>query len=98
MDHHFTWNGASYVWDKEKAVRNIAEHDGVTFEEAAEVLFDPFIRILDASRHGEDRDGAIGYSTRSRLLFVVHIVIENETIRIISAWKATTSEREIYDS
>lgn len=98
MDHHFTWNGASYVWNEGKALRNIAEHDGVTFEEAAEVLFDPFVRILDASRHEEGRDGAIGYSTRSRLLFVVHMVIEDETIRIISAWKATTSEREIYDS
>lgn len=98
MDHHFTWNGASYVWNEEKALRNIAEHDGVTFEEASEVLFDPFLRVVGASRHGEDRDDAICYSLQSRLLFVVHMVVEDEVIRIISAWKATASEREIYDS
>ncbi len=70
----------------------------MTFEEAAQVLFDPFMRGFDASRRGENRDGAIGYSTRSRLLFVVHMVIEEETIRVISAWKATASKREIHDS
>lgn len=63
MDHYFAWNGASYVWNEEKARRNSVEHDGINFEEAAEVLFDPFVRVFDASRHGEKRDGAIGYST-----------------------------------
>ena len=56
------------------------------------------LRVVDASRHGQDRDAAIGYSTRNRLLFVVHVVIEDETIRIISAWNATAPEHEIYDS
>ena len=34
---------------------------------------------------------------RWNLLFVVHILIEDEHIRIISARKATRSERVIYE-
>jgi hypothetical protein len=33
--------GVEFEWDEEKARSNIANH-GVTFEEAAEVFFDPF--------------------------------------------------------
>lgn len=98
MDVRFDLNGTKFVWDEEKARRNSAAHDGLTFARAAEVFFDPFFRIVDASRNDEARDAAIGYDTQGRLLFVVHIEFEDEHIRIISTRKATPQERNDYDS
>lgn len=62
--------------------------------EACEVFVDPFFRLVGAG--GEEEAAAIGYSERSRLLFVVHMV-RQEAIRIISARLATTEERKIYE-
>lgn len=70
----------------------------VRFEQAAEVFFDPFLRMVDASRNDEARDAVIGYDMHSRLLYVVHIVRDDEVIRIISARKATPKERQDHDS
>jgi hypothetical protein len=47
---------------------------------------------VDSTAEDEAREGAIGYSKRSRLLYVVHVVRQEETIRIISARPATTEE------
>jgi len=98
MNIRFELSGTAFVWDDEKARINIAEHDGITFEQAAEVFFDPLFRLLDASRNNESRDAIIGYDTKGRLLFVVHIEFETEFIRIISARKATPQERRDHDS
>ncbi len=98
MNVRFELNGTAFVWDDEKARLNIAEHDGITFEQAAEVFFDPLFRLVDASRNNEARDAIIGYDTKGRLLFVVHIEFESEFIRIISARKATPQERRDHDS
>ena len=89
----------TFEWDTEKARINPINHDGVTFEEALEVFSDPGTRFVDASREGQRRFGAIGYGNRGRLLFVVHLELDVETdvIRIISAWKATRSERLLYE-
>ena len=62
------------------------------------VFFDPYFRLIDASRNEEARNAAIGRDTRSRLLYVVHIEIEDEFIRIISARKATREEIRNHDS
>ena len=70
----------------------------VSFEESAEVFFDPYFRLIDASRNDEARDAAIGRDARSRLLYVVHIEIEDDFIRIISARKATREEIRHHDS
>lgn len=78
MDCRFELNGLLFVWDEAKARRNVQEHDGVTFEQAAEAFFNPFFRLVDAERNAEARDAAIGYDTQGRLLFVVHIEIEDE--------------------
>ena len=66
-------------------------------EHATQAFFDPFFKLVNASRNDEDRDAVIGYDRVGRLLFVVHIEIEGEYIRIISARKATTSEHNVYD-
>ena len=97
MDVRHELNGTAFIWNVEKARLNLRNH-GVAFEEAAEVFFDPFFRLVDAGRNDEGRDAVIGYDCRSRLLCVIHIEIEGESVRIISARKATSPERETYDS
>ena len=97
MDIHYELNGLSFVWDDRKAASNPRKHDGVTFEEGATVFFDPFFRLVDASSNHEARDAAIGSSAAGHLLFVVHIEIEGESIRIISARKLTNDERHDYE-
>lgn len=97
MDQRFELNGASFVWDAAKARRNRDKH-GVAFEQAVEAFFDPFLRLVDADRNDETRDAAIGRDTRGRVLYVVHVMFEDEAIRLISARKATTAERKTYDS
>jgi uncharacterized DUF497 family protein len=48
---------------------------------------------MDAER----RQAAIGHSQNSGLLFVVHLVREDDAIRIISAREATREERRLYE-
>jgi uncharacterized DUF497 family protein len=54
--------------------------------------------VGDASRHEETRDAIIGMDIRWNLLFVVHIELEDDAIRIISARKATRRERAYYEA
>ena len=82
---------------RKKSRNNPSKHNGITFQQAAEAFFDPFIKIVDASRNDEARDAIIGLDTRWNLLFVVHIEFEDDVIRIISARKATRKEREYYE-
>lgn len=69
----------------------------MTFKQATEAFFDPFLKLVDAGRNDEARDAVIGYDASGRLLFVVHVEIEDEAIRLISARKATITERNHYD-
>jgi uncharacterized DUF497 family protein len=55
MDVYFVLNGITFVWNEEKARKNPAKHDGVTFQQAAEAFFDPFLTVVDASRNDEAR-------------------------------------------
>jgi hypothetical protein len=98
MDISYELNGVLFCWDSAKAKTNLRKHDGISFELAATVFFDPFLRVEDASRNDEARDAVIGFDAESRLLYVVHIESEGESIRIISARRATRPERERYDS
>jgi uncharacterized DUF497 family protein len=76
-------------------VRNLRKH-GVRFEEAASVFFDPLYVLVDASRAGEARDAAIGFDAFGRLIFVVHVEIESECVRLVSARRASSEEEAIY--
>ena len=95
MDRVFEHGGNTFVWDEEKAAENLEEH-GVAFEEAATVFDDPLFRLKDATRNEEARDAAIGFSSAARLLTVVHLEIDGEFIRIISAWRASAAEEGLY--
>jgi uncharacterized DUF497 family protein len=44
------------------------------------------------------REAAIGYTEGERLLFVVHAIRHEETIRLISAREATREERRQYEN
>jgi len=96
VDITYETNGTRFVWNQDKAQRNLTKHL-ISFESAAEVFFDPFLCLQDASRNGEQRDAVIGFDSQQRLLYVVHIEVEGEFIRIISARRATQTEREHYD-
>ena len=97
MDQAFTLNGIQFVWNADKASINQRKHAGITFEQAAQAFFDPFVRFMDASRNSEARDAIIGMDRAWNLLFVVHIQVEGGCIRIISARKATRQEQQYYE-
>ncbi len=98
MDVYFVLNGITFVWNDEKALINSRKHDGFTFQQAASAFFDPFLKVVDASRNNEARDAIIGMDASWVLLFVVHIEFEDNIIRIISARKATRQERTYYEN
>ena len=87
------------MWDREKAARNRLEHDGVTFEDAATALDDPYALVAeDGQADGEQRFKLIGMSEAGRILIVVYTYRHvPEAIRIISAWKATGPARQRYE-
>lgn len=97
MDYEFELQGLRFVADRDKAHANVTRH-GIELEQAAQVFFDPMFRLVDASGENEAREAAVGYDFTGRLLVVVHVEINGEAIRLISARKATSQERENHDS
>lgn len=95
MDIRCELNGDLFVWDSNKAEQNLRKH-GVRFEEAATVFSDPLFVLVDASRKDEARDAVIGFDISGRLLYVVHIEMHDEFIRIISARRAEPDEEHRY--
>jgi uncharacterized DUF497 family protein len=83
-----------FEWDADKAIANIEQH-GVSFFEAATVFADPLAVYLDDGS-GAGRLIVIGTSLRERILCVVHVE-RGTRDRIISARKASTGEREVYE-
>jgi len=86
-----------FEWDPRKAATNLSKH-GVSFEEAATVFGDPLGRFMADPRHSseEERLVLLGSSREERLLAVM-FVDRRETIRIISARRATRRERRDYE-
>jgi uncharacterized DUF497 family protein len=84
------------VWDPRKALANRRKH-GISFEEATTVFDDPLVLFAADWEHGEPRLVALGSSNAGRVLFVVSCEIEDELMRIVSARKATSQERQRYE-
>ena len=97
MDIGFLYQGQRFVWDSDKAASNVSKH-GIAFETACEVFFDPFVLIEDASPVEEQRQAAIGLTENWELLFVVHLIREEDAIRIVSARLPTAQERGRYEN
>ena len=89
-----------FEWDEAKAESNRRKH-GVSFELAAEVFDDPYaVAEQDRVEDGEPRWQTIGMVEGVVVLLVAHTVQEgepDETVRIITARKATRKERERYE-
>ena len=86
-----------FEWDRSKAAGNWKKHK-VAFDEAMTVFEDPLSATFSDPDAGDgQRLVTIGYSSRNRLLVVVHAE-QGETIRIISARPATAHERERHES
>lgn len=84
------------VWDPNKAATNLKKH-GVSFEEAATALLDPMaLAHEDDDSDEEPRWVLVGMSSHPRLLTVVYTLRSEETIRLISARKATRKEGGYY--
>ena len=87
-----------FEWDERKNVHNRRRH-GVSFEEAETVFLDDQALLLDDPDHSsrEDRFILLGLSAAIRMLVVCHCYRgSGDVIRLISARKATATERKGY--
>ena len=97
MDVFSALLGQRFVWDVVKAELNLRDH-GVSFETAREVFFDMNGLLGDASNStSESRLSYLGLTFSGRLLFVVHVEREGDTIRVISARHAERREWRDYE-
>jgi uncharacterized protein len=90
-----------FEWDDAKNAANLRKHK-VSFETACEVFDDPLHRsVADRTEDGEQRWNTTGMVGGVVLLIVAHLWRDDrdgETIRIISARKATRKERRDYEN
>jgi uncharacterized DUF497 family protein len=86
-----------FEWDEQKEKVNLQTHK-ISFAEAETVFYDPYALSMPDPDHSieEERFIDIGRSAKHRILLVVYTE-RRENIRIISARKATASERKIYE-
>lgn len=85
----------AYQWDPRKALSNRRKH-GVSFADAVAVLEDELAVTIPDDHPLEERFVTIGRDILGRILVVVY-TWRDENIRIISARKATSFERDQYE-
>ena len=89
-----------FTWDPTKALDNFKKH-GITFDEATTAFRDKDA-VFDQDKDHSDRGNLIGISDRLRALFIVHLEFDfdqpDPTVRIISARKATHTQRKRYEA
>jgi uncharacterized DUF497 family protein len=87
----------NFEWDPAKARHNRRKH-GVSFHEAASVFADPLAVTYPDPDHSESEQRflTVGMSSAPRVLIVAH-ADRDDRIRIISARKTTSREREHYE-
>ena len=86
-----------FEWDDAKEKKNIIKH-GIDFETAARIFADHYrIEYLDI-KHSVNEERYITIGEIHDKLFVITVVYteREDSIRIISARKATLKEREAY--
>lgn len=88
-----------FEWDKIKNKQNVKKH-GITFKEASKLFTGraEYLELFD-NLHSEDEDRfiAIGPIVKG-IVVVVYIERDFDTIRIISARKATRTERNMFNN
>jgi uncharacterized DUF497 family protein len=88
----------AFEWDSRKASANRKKH-GVSFEEASSAFSDEHALVIADPDHSDDEDRFVllGLSSALRLVVVIHCFRESDdVIRIISARKASRTERSHY--
>lgn len=86
-----------YDWDEAKNEINIAKH-GIDFNDAKDIFEHPVLTWLDNREdYGEERWVALGL-IRTVAGVVIYTERHGDTIRIISARKATKQERKRYEN
>jgi len=87
-----------FEWDPEKNASNLRKH-GLSFEEAASIFQGPVLTGPDdgGSEFGEIREKSFGLLGGLVVICVIH-TDRKGLIRIISARKATSSERKYFDA
>ena len=95
-----------FTWDDAKNRSNQKKHDGIAFEEAAQVFRDPLrLSRQDRFEGVEERCQTLGVVYGVTMLFLAQSNTEDspdnepvEEIRIISARRATPKERKQYEN
>lgn len=83
------------VWDPAKAKANLLKH-GIRFSDAEGVLYDPMALTREDERsEGEPRFVSIGMDHLTRVVVVV-FRSRGESVRLISARRASKKERHQY--
>jgi uncharacterized DUF497 family protein len=82
-------------WDRDKAEANLFKH-GIDFADAATVLSDDFALTRRDDNPAEERFATMGMDALGRVLVVI-FTWRGEAIRLISARRATASERKQYE-
>jgi hypothetical protein len=87
----------TFVWDEKKNRANIRKH-GIDFRDVIDLFNHPMLIRLDTRQdYGEDRWIGVGL-LRSTVAVVIYLEWDDEeTIRIISARKATAYETDQYN-
>lgn len=90
----------AFEWDSDKARSNASKH-GISFEEAVTIFQDEVLTVEDGAAYGELREISYGRlhgegSGSTVVICVVH-TDRDDTVRIISARKATPQERKHFD-
>jgi len=80
----------------EKNEDNFEKH-GVWFEEAQEVVLNPLSMVAENNHSSGERFEYLGFSAKMKLLYVVTAERDELEIRVISARKATSRERQKYE-
>ena len=84
-----------FEWDEDKAAANIRKH-GISFETAGRVFQDDSLIEIFDSLHSDDENRMLAIDVVDEILSVVYTEHHEQTIRLISARKATKKERSMY--
>jgi len=84
-----------FEWDPDKAAENLRKH-GVDFADAATALSDELALTIVDDHADEERMVSVAMDALGRVLVVVY-TWRGDSVRLISARKATRPERRQYE-
>jgi uncharacterized protein len=85
-----------FEWDADKNLANRRKH-GISFKEASTIFDGPVLSLGDEGDESEIRERSYGLLGGIVVVCVIH-TDRNGVTRIISARKATSNERKLFDA